>query len=111
MDEIDYKKIGMRIRCKRKAKNWTQSELARKCGISMAFVGHIERGSRIMSMDTFIKICEVLDVSADELLWDTVKVSDCNMQRMLDTAEAENPENYKLYVRIMESVADVMSQA
>jgi len=108
--EIDYKQIGTRIRRKRREKGWTQGELAKKCNVSMSFIGHIERGSRMMSMDTFITICTVLDASADSLLWDTVKVSDCNMQRMLDSAESGNPGNYKLYVQIMESVAEVMSQ-
>ena len=53
MRELDYGKMGMRIRQVRKAKGWSQSELAAKCGISMSFLGHIERGSRIMSMETF----------------------------------------------------------
>jgi len=110
MREVDYKKMGMRIRRRRREKGWTQGELAKMCGVSMSFIGHIERGSRIMSMDTFIKLCDVLDVSADGLLWDTVKVSDCNMQRMLDTAESGSPKNYGLYVQIMESVAEVMSR-
>jgi len=110
VQKIDYKKIGMRIRRRRRQKGWTQGELAKRCGVSMSFIGHIERGSRIMSMDTFITLCDVLDVGADEILWDTVKVSDCKMQRMLDTAESASPKNYDLYVRIMESVAEVMSR-
>jgi len=81
------------------------------CGVSMSFIGHIERGSRIMSLDTFIRLCRVLDASADELLWDSIKVSDCRMQQMLDNAESGNPKNYELYVRIMESVAEVMTRA
>ena len=69
MRELDYGKMGMRIRQVRKAKGWSQSALAEKCGISMSFLGHIERGSRIMSMETFANICMALDVGADELLW------------------------------------------
>lgn len=110
MQNIDYKKIGMRIRNRRRAKGWTQGELANRCGVSMSFIGHIERGSRIMSMETFITLCDVLDSGADELLWDTKKVSDCKMQRILDNAESGNPKNYDLYVRIMESVAEVITR-
>ena len=61
MRELDYGKMGMRIRQVRKAKGWSQNELAEKCGISMSFLGHIERGSRIMSMETFANICTALD--------------------------------------------------
>ena len=67
MRELDYGKMGMRIRQVRKAKGWSQSALAEKCGISMSFLGHIERGSRIMSMETFSNICLALDAGADEL--------------------------------------------
>ena len=47
MNELDYGRIGKRIRQVRKAKGWSQDELARKCGIRMSFLGHIERGTRI----------------------------------------------------------------
>ncbi len=76
MRELDYRKMGMRIRQVRKAKGWSQNELAEKCGISMSFLGHIERGSRIMSMETFANICTALDAGADELLWGVASVSD-----------------------------------
>ncbi len=76
MRELDYGKMGMRIRQVRKAKGWSQNELAEKCGISMSFLGHIERGSRIMSMETFANICNALDAGADELLWGVAAASD-----------------------------------
>ncbi len=72
MKELDYRKIGMRIRHVRKAKSWSQDELAKKCGISMSFLGHIERGTRIMSLETFVNICGALDTNADALLWGEV---------------------------------------
>ncbi len=76
MRELDYRKMGMRIRQVRKAKGWSQNELAEKCGISMSFLGHIERGTRIMSMETFANICNALDAGADELLWGVAAASD-----------------------------------
>ena len=76
MRKLDYGKMGMRIRQVRKAKGWSQNELAEKCGISMSFLGHIERGSRIMSMETFANICNALDAGADELLWGVAAASD-----------------------------------
>ena len=74
--ELDYGKMGMRIRQVRKAKGWSQDELAKKCGISMSFLGHIERGTRIMSLETFTGICKALDTGADELLWGVPHPSD-----------------------------------
>ena len=63
MRDFDYGKMGKRIRQIRKAKGWSQDELSKRCGISMSFLGHIERGTRIMSLETFASICTVLDTN------------------------------------------------
>lgn len=118
MRELDYKKMGMRIRQVRKAKGWSQGELAKKCCISMSFLGHIERGSRIMSMETFANICNALDAGADELLWGVARASDAvldmwNLPDEIKAGEAdrEKPDSYAMYVRIMKSVAEIMNGA
>lgn len=114
MKELDYGKIGMRIRQVRKAKGWSQDELARKCGISMSFLGHIERGSRIMSLETFVSICGALDAGADELLWGVAYPSDAVLG-MLDMQKnkpkQKDTDSYAMYIRIMKSVAEIMNEA
>lgn len=69
MQEFDYEKMGTRIRQVRKEKGWSQDTLARKCGISLNFMGHIERGTRKMSIETFVSLCRELDTDADVLIW------------------------------------------
>lgn len=66
---MDYKGIGTRIRRERKRKDMTQAHMARKAGISLSFYGHIERGTRVMSVETLVKICEALNADAHYLLW------------------------------------------
>lgn len=117
MRELDYGKMGMRIRQVRKAKGWSQSALAEKCGISMSFLGHIERGTRIMSMETFANICTALDAGADELLWGVANPSDAvldmwNLPGKDRSREKEKGrDSYAMYVRIMKSVAEIMNGA
>ncbi len=128
MRELDYGKMGMRIRQVRKAKGWSQDELAKKCGISMSFLGHIERGTRIMSMETFANICTALEAGADELLWGvanpseavldmwklTDKKKDVKEQKAEKTAGGtgrDTADSYSMYVRIMKSVAEIMNGA
>ena len=65
---ILYKTLGRRIRQQRIKKKYTQAQLAEFADISLSFYGHIERGTRKMSLDTFCKIAEALECSADELL-------------------------------------------
>ena len=115
MRELDYTKIGGRIRQVRKVKGWSQDELARKCEISMSFLGHIERGTRIMSLDTFVSICNALDADADELLWGTAHASNAVLDmwppKEEGTRQDRETDSYSMYVRIMKSVAEIMNEA
>ncbi len=63
-----YEKIGRRIREKRIQAHLTQEQLASQADISLSFLGHIERGTRKLSVDTLYKIATALHCSADELL-------------------------------------------
>ena len=46
MENIDYKKIGQRIRAFREQQGLTQETASERCGITTAFYGNIERGDR-----------------------------------------------------------------
>ena len=65
--------IGKRIRTCREQKGWTQQAFAEKVAISIAYTGMIERGEKIPKLETFIRIANVLEVSADLLLADVIK--------------------------------------
>lgn len=110
MKELDYGKVGMRIRQVRKVKGWSQDDLARKCGISMSFLGHIERGTRIMSMETFVSICSVLGTSTDELLWGEAHLPDSLLDICNVSVDKKVTDSYSTYIRIMKSVAEIMNE-
>ena len=65
---IDYTDMGHRIRIARRKQSLTQEALAEKVGISASFLGHIERGSRIASLETLIALCNTLKTTPNELL-------------------------------------------
>ncbi|MGN1368471.1 MAG: helix-turn-helix domain-containing protein [Aristaeellaceae bacterium] len=65
---IDYKDFGARVRSLRRQKGLTQEELAERVDISASFMGHIERGTRIASLETLVALCNELKVSPQELL-------------------------------------------
>ncbi len=54
-EAIEYSKIS-------------QKELAEKLGINPSTVSKYMRLDKFPSLDTFANICEILDVSADEIL-------------------------------------------
>lgn len=64
--------MGNRIKETRRKHHWTQDQLAEKVDVSLEYISEIERGLKTPSMQVFIKLVEVLDVSADYLLRDTV---------------------------------------
>ena len=70
--EVDYNLLGMRIRRIRKEKNYTQSTLAEQVGIETSNISHIERGVSKVSLGTIVKIANVLNVSIDDLLCDSI---------------------------------------
>jgi len=65
---MDYIELGRRIRFARCERQLTQAALAEKAGVSTSFIGHIERGSRVVSLDTFVRICTALNTSPNALL-------------------------------------------
>ena len=65
---MNYLGLGKRIRMYRRSQHMTQEQLAEKVGISSSFMGHIERGTRIASIDTLVSVCNVLSVSPCLLL-------------------------------------------
>ena len=79
--------LGQRIREQRRKKGWTMDKLAEKADLSVNYVGDLERGVKMPSLDAFIRIVEALDVPADVLIRDTAApasyVADDELNRKL----------------------------
>lgn len=61
----------------RKAKEFTQREMAEKLGISLSFYIKIEHGKRNPGLELAQKIAESLDSTVDELFFDHKRHSEC----------------------------------
>lgn len=62
------KNIAKKIISLRKAVGWTQSELARRSGITSAAISQIEKGNRWPSLEVIIKLRNALNVSILEFI-------------------------------------------
>ncbi|BAU27226.1 DNA-binding XRE family transcriptional regulator [Aneurinibacillus soli] len=60
-------RVGNRIRELRKAKGWTQEQLAEAASLHYSYIGGVERGGRNISLETLDKIATALQVPALEL--------------------------------------------
>lgn len=62
------REISVRLRVSRESVGLTQKEVADELGITPSAYANYEQGLREPGLETFKKICEILDVSADYLL-------------------------------------------
>ncbi len=93
--------LGQRIRQRRKDQKLTLEKLAEKADIGLVYLGEIERGVKMPSLNTFIKLVNALDISADELIYDHTKsgkyfLSDTIAKKM----DGLEPEEYAAVANI-----------
>lgn len=69
---MELESIGKNIRKYRLMKKLRQEDLAEKAELSINYVGAIERGEKIPSLETFLVIINALGVSADMILADVI---------------------------------------
>lgn len=69
MKNIDYKQMGLRIRILREQFGYTREEFAEKLDISTKFCSDIELGIKGVSLNTLAKITNVLNSTADYILF------------------------------------------
>ncbi len=72
--------VGKNIRFYRENRGYTREKLAELLSVSPKFLYDCEVGSVGISLSTLKKVCEILGVSADCLLWD-------NKNEKLDISE------------------------
>jgi len=60
--------IGRKVRQERLKQGWTQEELAEKTDMSASFIGQLERGVKVVSIDTLERLSRVLGLKSAEFL-------------------------------------------
>ncbi len=80
--------IGERITSLRKAKNWSQDDLAKEIEASRVMIGKYERGDNLPSIEVIVKLAKAFDVSVDFLLGEGQNANyDKDMVKRLDELE------------------------
>lgn len=107
LNKLDYYEIGRKIRRFREELGLSQEAAAERCGISPSFYSNIERGVKVMSLETFVSICSAFSVSADYLLSDNLPESDEILLHSISEAKKFGSAQYEKYVRTIQALADV----
>jgi transcriptional regulator with XRE-family HTH domain len=80
--------IGERITQLRKAKNWSQDELAKAIEASRVMIGKYERGDNMPSIEVIARLAKTFGVSVDFLIGEGMNASyDKEMVKRLDDME------------------------
>lgn len=100
---IDYAALGKRIKEKRISEKLTQEQLGEMCELSAAHIGHIERGTRILSVEVLFRIAQVLNVSVDYLLFDSVENDNIlsSIAPILKDSDKNKVNNFLNTVRVL----------
>lgn len=96
---MNYFLMGERIRHYRQQKRLTQEQLAEKIDLSASFLGHIERGTRVASLETLMKICTALEVTPNDLLEDDMAEVRAGLPDRVTIVPCELLQNIALLLR------------
>ena len=101
--------IGKNIRKFRLARKLRQEDLAEKTDLTTNYIGMVERGEKIPSLETFIKILNALGVSSDMVLTDVLETGYTVKNSMLnEKLEKLAPEDRN---RIYEVIDTLVKQS
>lgn len=100
--------IGKRIRERRLEKSWSQEQLAEKAGLSPVYIGMIERGEKLPKLETFIRLTNTLETSADKLMMDVLEEGyKVRLSAYVDSIEELNKKDQKRIYGIIEAFLQV----
>lgn len=74
-EKINKEKFGERLRAMRLKNGLTGKELAKLSGVGTMHISEMERAQKLPSLQTYVNICNALNISSDDLLQDSIKVT------------------------------------
>ena len=94
--------LGRKIADLRKAKGFTQEELAEKIEISSKYLSSIERGKENPTLNTLIKLSESLDVNLNDI-FHQIEIEDPAKRKalLISLLDEANDDQMKLAYQIL----------
>ena len=111
---MNYKLLGEHIRKRRKEKKYTLEQLAEKLDVSTTFIGQIERAKGIPSLETLVKIANVLEISTDSLLFGDLNTESGNnhiVKKITELTETFTSREKELLLKNLEIINEFRNNA
>lgn len=106
--ELDYKSIGKRIRIARIQADLTQEKLSELVDVSPSHMSNIETGTTRVSLSLIVNLANVLSVTPDDLLCDSVVKARVQFEEDIATI-LETCDEYE--IRMVRDMAEALVQA
>lgn len=109
---INYVSIGQNIKKFRVEKGLTQNKLGEKSGIEPSNTSHIERGATKVSLPTLVSIANALDVSLDEIIYDSlVKNEHIKIKLIDEIIQNCNSEEMSALIEIIKTTLNILRKS
>lgn len=95
MKTINYHEMGSRIRKQRELLGYTREQLAEKLNVSTKFCSDIELGVKGVSIQTLAKLTDLLNISADYILFGECTQGNSMELEMLSLFSQKCPEKHR----------------
>ena len=106
---MNYTKLGKRIREARFRKHLTQNELAELINYSEKHVGNVETAKTKPSLEFVVKVANVLEVSLDDLLFDSLDNKEyLKRPEYKKLLEDYTPEKLNQLIKVADRIADIV---
>ena len=110
-DELDIAPgLADNLRALRKAKGWSQGDLAQHTGTHLTHVSRVETGKYTPSLEFVVKVASALGVTVDALLkpqedlTQEVRIEDKALAERLRLLEALDPDERDALIKVIDSM-------
>ncbi len=109
MSGIDYASIGKRIRFYRLQLDLSQEEFASRIPVSRTYLSYLETGTRRLGLETLVRIANVLRVSSEVLLEDSLEeTAESGNTLLLKSLLDCNPQETAIVMRAMNELIKIL---
>ena len=105
---VNYKALGKRIQQRRLQLGLSQNDASEKLDISASFFSRVERGEKVPSLETIVKIANNLGLSLDFALQDSIKqgLSDKLQTELFQIFTDKSPEQTERLVEWLKMLSE-----
>lgn len=99
--------VGSNIKRERLKAGYTQEKFSELIGIGTKSLSAIERGTVGVSLSTLLKICKVLSISSNSLLFESTHKNDT--QAITERLERLTPEQFEIASSVLNKVMEAFA--